>query len=1013
MKYCYTRTCALAVLSATAGLVALPVFAAAPSVKPTSKSQAQISLVEAGVATATIYLAQNPTAASAFAAAELREHIRRITGASIPVVYDGDLDSSRPSKGTRILIGESVATRRLGIKPQAFKTQEHLIRFLPDTVILMGKEEQPVVSEEQQQALSIEPELVAGKFGKAGNFDGRRRQRVFDGGFSDEAGTFEGWVSIASNTGGGTIFRLDGSDPWSYHIVQQEPQSNTIAYRVYLDGKGSWSVVSAPLSPGWHFIQATHSAVDKKIELFIDGVSQGTAHFEKTTCRNQSMDIGGSPDSTGGVGNAFQGLLDDLRVSNVVRTPGVPQHPLQADDSTTYLNSFDLPRRPKLHTRLLPLPELFSEKGALGATYEFLEKFCGVNWYLPGEIGTTFRSIKKLRVGGKEIRRAPAMKYREIVPASLPLQTGGAPMDNRDVAIWKLRMRLGGERYAANHSFQGYYDRFLKDHPDWFATTNKQQNPQLSYSNPEVVRQVVQDARDYFDGKGKQPGAQAAGKYFGLVPMDTDLWSAADRLLFDPQEAANPQFSNGKASPVVWGFVNNVAREVGKTNPGGYLSALAYWEYAYPPKNLKLEPNISVQMCLHARNWWSPAMARNDRKMLNDWALQSEGKRPLFLWLYYCFPGLAGKSGKYTEFPGFFAHTVVQQMKLYKDAGIRGIFMEHSSQFDRSFLLDQLEMHVTWKLADNPDLDGKQLINSFFRNYYGSAARPMQTMYEEMEKTYSDPRNYPAVVRNSPSGSHQTEELAWKYLGTPQRMARWGALITEAKSLAKTSVERERLSLFVAGVWEPMQAAAVRYRRDAPELERIKAAPLPRVMVPAIATAAGDGSKVDWNKALNAGRWSEITGLASKIDIEMKLAHDGKFLYVQLTDPRHGNTLVSSTNIFSGDDWELFFAAQRARPYHQFAFNPAGDNAALRWTDGDDEPKWQSGANLQTVVTAQGWTAQLALPLEKLLPGGIRPGQTFFANAYRSKPNSLALAWSPNFNSSFHDLKRMVQVVLE
>ena len=31
----------------------------------------------------------------------------------------------------------------------------------------------------------------------------------------------------------------------------------------------------------------------------------------------------------------------------------------------------------------------------------------------------------------------------------------------RDVQVWKLRMRVGGQNFWVCHSFYGYYDRFL------------------------------------------------------------------------------------------------------------------------------------------------------------------------------------------------------------------------------------------------------------------------------------------------------------------------------------------------------------------------------------------------------------------------------------------------------------------------------------------------------------------------------------------------------------------------
>jgi hypothetical protein len=790
------------------------------AIAATPVSPQPVSLVKEGLASSTICLAQNPSRSAALAAAEIQEHLQKITGAIIPIAYDSGTTPASYGNGARILIGESAGTRQLGIKPTALRRQEHLIRFLPNTIVLIGKDEEP-----------------------------------------------------------------------------------------------------APVS--------------------------------------------------------------------------------------------DTPENKVGGTALLPLPELYAERGTLNAAYEFLERFCGVRWYLPGEVGTSFTSAKTVRVGGPEIRRTPNMKYREMASSLLYLQTEGATVPEREASLWKLRMRMGGERVAVGHSFEGYFQRFAKTHPDWFASQDESQSPQLCYSSPAVIQQVAQDARDYFDGKGTHPGAKGAGRFFSLVPMDTDLWCAADKPKFDKDEADNPQFSNGKVSPLIWDFVNNVAREVGKTNPKGYLAALSYWEYAYPPKGISLEPNISVQICLHTRNWWVPSIERNDRKILNSWVQREKGKRPLFLWLYYCFPGLGAKYGKYNEFPGFFAHTVVDQMKLYKEAGIEGIFMEHSSEMGRSILLDQLELYVTWKLADDPNLDGKKLIDEFFPRYYGSAAAPMQELYEGIEQVFTNPQSYPKEIRDTPGQQHQNEEIAWKYLGTAQRMKHWESLMVQARALATSPVEKERLALFEAGVWQPMKAGAERYRVTGPELDHAKAQKVPQISVPAIADAAGDASKVDWQRAVKVTQWSEVTGLPFKADIEMRLAHDENFIYAEFLDRRQEKALLTEPDIFSGDDWEIFFATQRERPYHQLAFNSAGTAKALRWEGPKEYSEWDSGAAIQSHTNEQGWSARLALPLSKLLPGGIEKNKPIYINAYRNTPGGAALAWSANFSSNFHDLERMVEVTLE
>ncbi len=473
---------------------------------------------------------------------------------------------------------------------------------------------------------------------------------------------------------------------------------------------------------------------------------------------------------------------------------------------TLVLYGKDDPNRPS-DTRAPSLPpELFGSSGTLYAVYHFLERSCGVRWYAPGEIGLVHPRTNTLVVNVENLRRAPAMVHRWITPT--PLYMPGPPTEipASDVHLWKLRMRIGGKDFWVCHSFDGYYDRFLKDHPDWFAQGYEGKPPQMCYTNPEFIDQVVADARAYFDGKGVAPGATARGNVYGLVPMDNNRWCKCPRCRaeMDPAEQANQQFNNGKASDYIFGFVNWVAAEIRKSHPDKWIGALAYSDYAYYPTKAPVMSNVVVQLCLHTRNWWCPSMEANDRRMLEEWRSR-DPRRPLYLWLYYNFPALNAKYDKYGYFPGFFARTVVSQMDLYRKANIQGVFMEHSSEFGATYLMDQLEFYVTLKLADDPTLDGRQLIDEFFEKYYGHAGPAMRKVYEAIEDVFSDPRKYPPEIQESQSHQHQNERLAWEWLGTAERMERIGTLVADAVRAARTEIEKKRVEMFVTGIWETMQ----------------------------------------------------------------------------------------------------------------------------------------------------------------------------------------------------------------
>ncbi len=477
-------------------------------------------------------------------------------------------------------------------------------------------------------------------------------------------------------------------------------------------------------------------------------------------------------------------------------------------------------------------PALFDDQSTCYAVYDFLERYANVRWYLPTELGLCCPTTKTLQVSGNDVRRSPAMKHRDAhimyqIPADLCGDTvkGSKQPPNlawREQLLFALRHRLGGTlRYAANHSFEGYYDRFWKEgdvkpspafeqfHPEYFAQGYKGTPPQLCYTNPGLIRQVVQDARDYFDGKGVKHRAVAEGDYFAVVPMDNSSFCKCPTCAKQidgkkPAVRGVGMFTNDQASNYLFAFVNEVAKEVKKTHPQKYIAALAYSSYAYPPTNVKLESNVWIKMCLHSRNIYSPVMQENDRAVVDAWVTESK-ERPKLLWLYYCFPSLIGATASNTRcFPGFFAHTVVNQMQAYRIAGIDGLSYEPSyvAYSQRNPLFDQLEFYVTWKLADDPTQDGNALIDEFFDRYYGSAAKPMKIFYELVEQVYSNPNNYPLIFQRG--HSHQTEEVAWKRLGTQSRMEQLGWLMTQARVAAKTEIEQRRVSLFEKGVWQYM-----------------------------------------------------------------------------------------------------------------------------------------------------------------------------------------------------------------
>ena len=467
----------------------------------------------------------------------------------------------------------------------------------------------------------------------------------------------------------------------------------------------------------------------------------------------------------------------------------------------------------------LTMPGSFDDQGTCYAAYHFLEDFCDVRWYGPSVLNLVAPKRTTLKVAGTEIRRSPAIKCRDGRGGGWPIikEQWNNPNSHATELYWR-RIRSGGEKWGGNHSIISYPDRFQKENstneqlyenerPEFFAKGRggSKGSRQLCYTNPELINQLVQDARDYLDGKGIKGRQVAIGEYFGVVPNDNAAWCLCDNcqdlLKLDKDNHCGAHFSSGTASHYLFNFVNSIAKEVHKTHPDKFISALAYHVYAFKPKDIDLGTNIAVAPCLQPRNYWAPKIRENDLKFYKEWI--SKKDRPIYLWNYYCFPMEPALGGKWNCFPGFSAHLLAEQIKMYCDDGVRGVFL--------CGIGEQLDYYLTMKMYDNPNIDPDELLNEFFSRYFGAASEPMKKFYLTIEEAFNNPDNYPAEVRTQDKQFHQTEEFAWKYLGTESRMTELEQLIKKAQSYAATDTEKQRVETWKKGVWDYMVAGRKQY----------------------------------------------------------------------------------------------------------------------------------------------------------------------------------------------------------
>lgn len=466
------------------------------------------------------------------------------------------------------------------------------------------------------------------------------------------------------------------------------------------------------------------------------------------------------------------------------------------------------------------MPSKFELQGTCYAVYDFLEKFVGVRWFGPHPNNVVIPKIETLELVPAELKRTMAIKYREGtgISGTMNKELFFHPTKEMET-LYGRRLRTGGEKWACNHSFTSFMDRyFTKDveesklheefRPEYFAKNTTAGERQLCYTNKELIAQVAQDACDYFDGiplKGRQV---ALGDYFALVPHDNSNWCTCENcqelLIKDKNNKRGEHFSSGAASTYLFNFVNEVAKLVHEEHPEKKIATLAYWLYAYLPSDFQLESNVSVAPCLQPRNYFAPKIKENDLTLYKQWIEESkESNRPIYLWNYLCFPTERGDILGFNVFPGFGSHMLAEQIKMYANDGVRGVFL--------CGVGEQLDYYIAMKLYDDPAQNIEDLLNDFFTSYFGNAALPMKKFYTTIEKRYNDPKSYPKEVRTQDKQFHQDEEQAWKYLGTVKVMAELETYMDEAQQKANTVLEKERVNSWKIGIWDYMVDGRKKY----------------------------------------------------------------------------------------------------------------------------------------------------------------------------------------------------------
>ncbi len=644
------------------------------------------------------------------------------------------------------------------------------------------------------------------------------------------------------------------------------------------------------------------------------------------------------------------------------------------------------------------------------AVHDFLERTLGVRWYYPNEeIGEIIPDLPSVAVKDLDLRRRPDAAIRQNYPLFsntevLTFTDWDRPetfqttwVNSRTSLLYWVRLKYwGGMRYNANHSFHGYDKALGESHPEWFSTKNYDRMKQLGYqysvqhcfSSTSFLDQVVEIARDYFDGKPEPfPSAYhaASGNFFPVVPNDNQNMCGCSTCV--------PLYRNdvglgGDASHYVWGFVNQVAREVHKTHPDAMVSGIAYFNYTLPPTGLVFEPNVSVTFCKFYQGYHDPAYRERDYRRIEEYVEKNKARffttyeypcKPFMdEWPFPCMvPRVHAEDVRRLRRIGGYMGGVLDRTVAATYSGTTRAGIAYANP-----VLDFMNVYWRVKLFDEYELDIEKGLAEYYELFFGPAAAGMNRFYTALEDRWMS------------LGGGDTARAWWGKLGTAEFLEEVAGYLEQARlATEEGSLYRKRVELVDAGIMQHLVKGRARYEDSALS----EFAPIGTAAV--AHTTVSDG--VDW---ADDATWADALPLEISKTIKnepvlqktaFKLAHDGERLYIlaRCREPYVSNILAATRENdiggFSDDSIELFVdPAGKGEDYYQFCINSLGTVYDARENPtaiaASSTITWNSGVEVKTAVGDDYWELRAALPFAawKLVPA---PGSTWRFNLCRNR----------------------------
>ena len=463
------------------------------------------------------------------------------------------------------------------------------------------------------------------------------------------------------------------------------------------------------------------------------------------------------------------------------------------------------------------------ERGTLNGVYEFLERFGGVRFYFPGNMGTVVPRKAEWTIGSIDLADRPDNQHRRtycvgVKALGVPgLVTPGGMNEKELKRLSGLRIRESTLHIPNCHGLRGLQlvKRFAKSRPDFFALRSDgtrhdgsriirkdDADGQLCFTNEDLKKVVYEDAKAYFTGKA--PSTRNLfrwhknffnGPFFNIMPNDALYPCRCANCVKARKDGADRQVTRQATSDHIWKFKTDIARKLQQENIPGYCTMMAYGAYR-PIPSFDIPSNIIVMLALTGP--WKELNTRvqaRDIELLKAWQKKLNAKS--YLWTYTTKIG-----NGIPAVPSFTPRAVGSFFKKAAPYSF-GAFLEAEVDY---WMFNSMNFYVFGKVLWNTDTDVEALFREHFQLMYGSAAKEMAEIYASIERHWL--KDIMANIKETPVGPQAvlpSQFEIWGRIYGPAEIKRIEGLFDKAEKVtAEDKMANKRVKFMRKELWGPV-----------------------------------------------------------------------------------------------------------------------------------------------------------------------------------------------------------------